>query len=78
MSIYVFLWCFDTLRESCSDWYDWFCWLYYDIRLMYVICSYLAIYPEIVTTVTTSFTSHKFDFIGFSFVSGVLPALPKF
>ena len=26
------LWRFNALRESCSDWYDWFHWSYYDIR----------------------------------------------
>ena len=51
------LWCFDTLRESCSDWYDWFCWSYYDIRHMHVICD-LWFYSETVTTVTTSFSGH--------------------
>ena len=35
------LWCFDALRESCSNWY--FHWSYYDIRLMHVICGYLDI-----------------------------------
>ena len=49
------LWCFDALCESCSDWYDWFCFSYYDIRLMHVICGYLTFYLETVTTVTTSF-----------------------
>ena len=57
MLIYICsLYCFDALRESCSNLYDWFCWSYYDIRLMYVICGYLTFYSEIVTTVKTSFT----------------------
>ena len=37
-------WCFDALHEHCSNWYDWFHWSYYDIRLMPVICGYLTFY----------------------------------
>ena len=50
------LWCFEALRKGCSEWYDWFCWSYSDIRLMHVICGDLTLYSEAVTTVMTSFT----------------------
>ena len=70
------LWCFDALRESCSDWYDWFCWSYYDIRLMHVICGYLTFYSETVTTVTTSFTGHT-EISGFNPVIAVICSMRK-